>query len=295
MEPTKKIASFLIFIGINFLLLSFNYYEITGIRIISATNGGGGDYICYQYPIVEEELHNSYPIEYKATVKIIKDGIPGAGLSNAYFYVYHEDFSNEVALIGPLEFNITDGNLVSTESIFLNLEDLSYITDLCEPYDNFIFEFNVALVALVDDEIVRYDLIHPEVFPNYIFDPTSINSNIKLYLCCNLINNLQANSGSISNLYHEKLENNQKEKIKSIFPNPFTSDLQIELGDGISLNGGIEVLIYDSKGSQILHKHIPIAHKNENINISSKQFKSGIYYIQIISQKYMYSQKIVKL
>lgn len=75
----------------------------------------------------------------------------------------------------------------------------------------------------------------------------------------------------------------------NIFPNPFYNKLTFRLH--ISSQKNILIQVFNSIGENVFEKQTTLS--EEELNLSSLQ--NGIYFITIQSEKYYYSQKIVKL
>jgi hypothetical protein len=76
----------------------------------------------------------------------------------------------------------------------------------------------------------------------------------------------------------------------SVYPNPFTSELQIKLSKNMS---DISLRIYDVLGKEVLSKYV----KNETSSVyisDLKNFDSGVYFINISSGTYNSTQKIIR-
>ncbi len=88
---------------------------------------------------------------------------------------------------------------------------------------------------------------------------------------------------------HEGFDNDDFTKEISIYPNPFTSRLTINLGNRVN---HINIELYNVKGSQVLKKefnHIEVL----NLSILS-ELSAGVYFLKITSKHKTITKKVIK-
>lgn len=74
------------------------------------------------------------------------------------------------------------------------------------------------------------------------------------------------------------------------FPNPFNDELKINCSD--LKNEIVNLRIYNSIGELIKNKNIKVG---KQLSINTTSLNSGVYFIELISDKEIYSAKLIKV
>lgn len=79
----------------------------------------------------------------------------------------------------------------------------------------------------------------------------------------------------------------------SIYPNPTSRSITIELGDQWVYDGIVDVRITDQTGRTLVEEHIPSVEKNHMVALD--QVPPRIYFVMLTSGLHSYMGKIIKL
>jgi len=90
-----------------------------------------------------------------------------------------------------------------------------------------------------------------------------------------------------SQLFFER----QKVKRLSVYPNPVSDEVRIELP--VSTGGKILVSVFDYTGKQVLKKEILFS-SNQTSTLQVEQLAAGVYTIQLYRKDELYIGKIIK-
>lgn len=76
------------------------------------------------------------------------------------------------------------------------------------------------------------------------------------------------------------------------YPNPFSSQLQIEFDKNITIEADSQVRIYNALGKILLQKTIPRIQHQVELNLSN--LPKGVFYLQIKNSQYQFTEKLIK-
>jgi len=100
----------------------------------------------------------------------------------------------------------------------------------------------------------------------------------------------QVDSDGNEDFSHVVSVNNSKDYKLIITPNPTTDKVQITLPSNNTAGGNVEIMVYDFSGKQLVSKKA--ARTTENIDLSN--MAKGTYMLKVISNKVIYSEKVVR-
>ncbi|MFZ7113735.1 MAG: T9SS type A sorting domain-containing protein, partial [Bacteroidota bacterium] len=85
---------------------------------------------------------------------------------------------------------------------------------------------------------------------------------------------------------------NISERLIEVYPNPFTSELNIKTE--LNSTEKISIGIFDLQGRLVFRKDNATVNNKNEIQISTKDLSEGMYYLRIESERNFYDQKIIK-
>jgi len=142
-------------------------------------------------------------------------------------------------------------------------------------------------IVIADDDVVHYKAYNEIVLENFKTEEGAefTAEIIPCPLNCNIYTNYKLYSKDLE-LFTNTDINNNDDNI-NIYPNPANNILYIE---GVFDNSNNNLQIYNSLGSLIISKQI-----TQNITtIDISQLSNGVYFVKILSDNFIYKQKIIK-
>lgn len=144
-----------------------------------------------------------------------------------------------------------------------------------------------SLIVIADDDVVHYKAYNEIVLENFETEEGA-EFTAEIIPCpidCDIYTNYKLNSKDLE-LFTNTDINNNDDNI-NIYPNPANNILYIE---GVFDNSNNNLQIYNSLGSLIISKQI-----TQNITtIDISQLSNGVYFVKILSDNFIYKQKIIK-